>query len=157
VEQDCETYSGNILQLPNGNWVQFDCPFDGSTMLEGLNEEDLPGPLGAGADFLAGVSVGLQDPDQVAVTLNEDGTITITFVIPEDSNARGYDILYWDPSANDGQGGWVTLPQAFGDGSTPLNSDDPDDGRRVRSGVHQDGDTVSVTVNFTGVFVLVAR
>lgn len=158
VEQDCEQYSGTILQLPNGTSVEVGCPFDGSSLLEGLNEEDLPGTLGAGADFVSGISVGLLDMENVQITVNEDGTITITFLIPEDSNARGYDILYWDPTANDGAGAWVTLPPAqFGDNDVPLDPDNPGDNRRVRSGVHQEGNSVTVTVNFPGVFVLVAR
>jgi hypothetical protein len=158
VEQDCEAFSSNILVLPDGTHVNYGCPFEGYNTLKGLNEEDLPGPLGAGADFIAGLSLGLLDPDQAIITINEDGTLTITFLIPEGSRARGYDILYWDPAANNGAGAWVTLPQhQFGQRPTALNPDDPMDGRRIKSGVRQKGDSVSVTVNFTGVFVLVAR
>jgi hypothetical protein len=158
VPQDCEVFAGNILKLPDGTFVQFDCPFEGSTTLAGLNEAELPGPLGAGANFLAGLSIGLLDPDQVVITINEDGTIVVTFLLPEGASGRTYDILYWDPAANGGQGSWVTLPRArFGAGPSPLNPDDPTDGRRVKSGVRNDGKTVSVTVNFTGVFVLVGR
>jgi hypothetical protein len=138
--------------------VQFDCPFDGSTTLSGLNEADLPATLGAGSDFLAALMVGLLDPDQVAITVNEDGTITITFLLPESARGRGYDVLYWDPSANGGAGGWLMLPRArFAGDSSALHPDDPSDGRRVKSGVRDDGRTVSVTVNFTGTFVLVSR
>jgi hypothetical protein len=158
VEQDCEAFSSNILQLPNGTWVEFGCPFEGFNLLEGLTEDQLPGTLGAGADFLYGLSIGLFDPDMVEIIFNEDGTITIVFLLPDASNARGYDILYWDPAANNGQGSWVTLPQSrFGGGATALNPEDPTDGRRVKSGVREDGRSMSVTVNFTGVFVLVAR
>jgi hypothetical protein len=158
VEQDCEQYSGTILQLPDGTSVEVGCPFDGSSLLEGLNEEDLPDTLGAGLDFVSGISIGLTDLDNVIVTFNEDGTITIVFVLPEDSRGRGYDILYWDPTANNGEGAWVTLPPAqFGDDDVPLYPDNPEDGRRVRSGVHQDGDSVTVTVNFPGIFILVSR
>jgi hypothetical protein len=158
VEQDCETFSSNILELPDGTSVEFGCPFEGYNLLESLTEDQLPGPLGAGLDFLAALSIGLLDPDQVVVTVNEDGTITITFIIPDGVNARGYDILYWDPAANGGQGSWVTLPQSqFGGGATALNPDDPSDGRLVKAGVREDGRSVSTTVNFTGIFVLVAR
>jgi hypothetical protein len=158
VAQDCFNYSSTILRLPNGTWVKFGCPFEGFTVLEGLNEDELPDSLGAGADFVAGISYGMTDLENAVVTFNKDGTITITFQIPEDSHARSYDILYWDPAANNGAGAWVTLPQSkFGQGLTPLNPNDPADGRMIKRGVKQKGDTVTVTVNFTGIFVLVAR
>jgi hypothetical protein len=158
VQQDCEQYSSTILQLPDGTWVKFGCPFEGFTELKGLNLEDLPDGLGAGLEFVAGLQVGLLDLNNAVITINEDGTITITFMIPPDSNGRGHDILYWDPTANDGQGGWATLPPAqFGDNDVPIHPENPEDGRRVRSGVWNDGTSVTVTVNFPGIFVLVAR
>jgi hypothetical protein len=91
------------------------------------------------------------------VILNEDGTVTINFLIPEDSRGRGYSILFWDPTLNDGVGGWVTLPLFEAGTSFPLNPDKPEDTRTVVSGVQQVGNVVSVTVNFSGAFVLVER
>ena len=67
-------------------------------------------------------------------------------------------ILYWDPTANDGQGDWIELPfEQFGGVYFPLYPDNPEDGRQLCSGFERSGDTVSVTVNFPGTFVLVAR
>ncbi len=159
VQQDCATYSGTVLMLPDGTWVEFGCPFEGSVSLEGLLEEELPGSLGAGAEFVSAIAYGMTDPEGLEVLVNPDGTITLKFKIPEDSNARAYDILYWDPSANNGAGAWVTLPQyKFGQPQAiSLNPGDPEDGRLITSGVKQVGDYVTVTVNFTGTFVLVAR
>ena len=159
VEQDCVTYSGTLLMLPDGTWVKFGCPFEGSMTLEGLLEEELPGPLGAGADFVSAITYGMTDLDGLEVTVNPDGTITLKFKIPEDSNARAYDILYWDTSANNGAGAWVTLPQyKIGQPqAVALNPGDSEDGRLITSGVKQKGEYVTVTVNFTGTFVLVAR
>jgi hypothetical protein len=158
VQQDCVNYSSTVLELPDGTWVKFGCPFEGYTVLEGLNEDELPGTLGAGADFVAGILAKMMDLENAEITFNKDGTITITFQIPEDSHARGYDILYWDPTANNGTGAWVTLPQSkLGQRLTPLNPNDPEDGRMIKRGVLQKGNTVSVTVNFTGTFVLVSR
>ena len=57
VEQDCDTYSGTALVLPDGTWVKFGCPFEGSVSLEGLLEEELPGSLGAGAEFVSAIYV----------------------------------------------------------------------------------------------------
>jgi hypothetical protein len=156
VEQDCEIYSGTILKLPNGTWMKVGCPYEGFSLIEELSEEQLPGQLGAGTDFAGGVNVSLLDGEG-NVILNEDGTVTINFLIPEDSRARGFSILFWDPTLNDGAGGWVTLP-IFEEGTSfPLNPDNPDDPRTIVSGVQQVGNIVTVTVNFSGMFVLVER
>jgi hypothetical protein len=159
VPQDCTTYSGTVLVLPDGTRVKFGCPFEGSVSLEGLLEEELPGSLGAGALFVSAITYGMTDLAGLEVLVNPDGTITLKFKIPEDSNARAYDILYWDSSANGGAGAWVTLPQyKFGQPqAVSLNPGDPEDGRLITRGVKQKGDYVTVTVNFTGTFVLVAR
>jgi hypothetical protein len=143
VEQDCEIYSGTILKLPNGTWMKVGCPYEGFSLIEELSEEQLPGQLGAGTDFAGGVNVSLLDGEG-NVILNEDGTVTINFLIPEDSRARGYSILFWDPTLNDGT-------------SFPLNPDNLNDRRTIVSGVQQVGNIVTVTVNFSGMFVLVER
>lgn len=156
VEQDCENTSGTILELPNGTWVKVGCPFEGYSTLSGITEDGLPGVLGAGADFLAGISVGLTDEDGGFV-INEDGTITITFKVPEDSRGRRHSILFWDPTLNDGEGGWVQLPPFEFGTSFPLNPDDLEDGRVILSGVQEKDGFVTVTVNFPGIFVLTAR
>ncbi|MEW6400398.1 MAG: right-handed parallel beta-helix repeat-containing protein [Chloroflexota bacterium] len=154
VEQNCDLFSSTILQLPNGSWINVGCPFEGFSNLEGILEDGLPGPLGAGTEFLAGLKVGLTDADG-NVVLNEDGTITITFKIPEDSRARSYSVLFWDPTLNDGNGGWVRMPIFEAGTSFPLHPENPDDGRVVLSGVQRAGDTVTLTVNFSGTFVLI--
>lgn len=156
VEQDCENTSGTILQLPNGTWVKVGCPFEGYSTLSGITEGGLPGVLGAGVDFLAGISVGLTDGEGDFV-INSDGTITITFKIPEDSRGRKHSILFWDPTLDDGEGGWVQLPPFEFGTSFPLNPDDPDDGRVIISGVQEKDGFVTVTVNFPGIFILVTR
>jgi hypothetical protein len=159
AQQNCTTYSGTLLMLPDGTWVKFGCPFEGSVSLEGLLEEELPGPLGAVAEFVSAITYGMTDLEGLEVLVNPDGTITLKFKIPEDSNARAYDILYWDTTANNGAGDWVILPQyKFGQPqAVSLNPGDPEEGRLITRGVKQVGDYVTVTVNFTGTFVLVAR
>jgi hypothetical protein len=156
VRLDYENFSSTILRLPNGNTAQFVFPeFDGFGNLEGLLVENLPGKLGAGINFIDGMNVGLTDEEGNPIA-NEDGTITVEFKIPEDAQGR-YSILYWDPTLNDGVGGWVQLPLFEAGTSFMLNPDDPEDGRTILSGVQQIGDTMTVTVNFPGIFVLVAR
>ena len=108
-----------------------------------------------GTDFTTAISLGLTDA-QGYIILNEDGTVTINFVIPEDSRARSYSILFWDTTLNNGAGGWVQLPPYEVGTSFPLNPDDPNDNRTIISGVKQVGNVVTVTVDFSGVFALVS-
>jgi hypothetical protein len=158
VLQDCDIYSGTALVLPDGTWVNFGCPSQGSATLIGLQEEELPGRLGAGTQFVAGLTYGMTGLDGAVITVNPDGTFTIKFKIPEDSHVRLYEILYWDPTANNGAGAWITLPpRKFGHQGELLNPSDSTDARIVEKGVRQENGYVTVTVNFTGTFVLVSR
>jgi hypothetical protein len=144
------------LKLPGGTWANVGCPFSGYSDLKETPKESLPGLLGAGLNFVSGITVSLTDEEGNAI-LNEDGTVTINFIIPKDSRGRGYAILFWDPNLNDGAGGWVELPLFEAGTSFPLNPNDPEDARTIISGIKQDGDTVTFTVNFPGVFVLASR
>ncbi|MCA2000970.1 MAG: right-handed parallel beta-helix repeat-containing protein [Chloroflexi bacterium] len=156
VRLDYVNFADTILKLPNGNSARFVYPsFDGFGSLEGLLQENLPGRLGAGMKFLDAMKVGLTDADGGEV-LVEDGFIVLEFKIPEDAHGR-YSILYWDPTLNDGAGGWVQLPLFEEGTSFPLHPDNPDDERVILSGVRQVGDVITATVNFPGVFTLVAR
>ena len=155
VQQQCDLFSSTILQLPNGNWVNVGCPFEGFSNLAELPAANLPGNLGAGTDFVSGVTVSLTDEEGNAV-LNEDGTVTINFAIPENSRARSYSILFWDPTLNNGEGGWVKMPVFEFGTSFPLHPDDPEDDRVIVSGVQQVGNTLTITVNFPGVFIMVS-
>jgi hypothetical protein len=156
VEQDCDLYTSTILRLPDGTWVEIGCPFEGFSKLEQVPQENLPGPLGVDMNFLNAIAFALTDA-QGNIILNEDGTVTINFVIPEGSRARGHSILFWDAQANNGAGGWVELPPYEVGTSFPLHPDDPNDPRTIISGVQKIGNTVTVTVDFSGVFVLVER
>jgi hypothetical protein len=156
VEQDCEFYSGTILKLPNGTWVEVGCPFDGFSRLEELTKENLPGPLGDGITLETAIALGLVDADG-NILLNEDGTITINFLISEDARSRRHSVLFWNTALNEGKGGWMQLPPYEIGTSFPLDPKNPDDPRTIISGVKQVGNTVTVTVDFPGVFALVSR
>jgi hypothetical protein len=153
ILQDCEQFSGTTMELPSGTSANVGCPFTGYSNLEGLLEEDLPGELGAGTTFVDGINVSLTDLEG---NPSPDGstTITISFKLPTDGGS--YSIQYWDPTLNDGAGGWVQMPLFEMGTSFPLNPDNPEDGRIINSGVQQIGDTLVVTVNFPGIFVLVS-
>jgi hypothetical protein len=156
VEQACDLYSSTVLELPNGTWANVGCPYNGSSKLEGLLQDNLPGALGAGTSYLDGIILSLTDKDGES-TLNEDGTVTINFKISKDSRSRGHSILFWDPKLNNGKGGWIQLPKFEAGTSFPLHPDDPEDSRVITLGVQQVGDSITFTVNFPGIFVLVAQ
>jgi hypothetical protein len=156
VVQDCEAFANTVLVLPNGTTVKVGCPFNGSVIVENITE--LPGKLPVGLTFGDAISIGLEEDGVPVDVMDDGGLITITFVIPEELLDKHLSILYWDPTANDGQGDWVELPlEQFGGAEFPLYPEDPEDGRMICSGFDQSGNTVSVTLNFPGEFVLVAR
>jgi hypothetical protein len=159
VLQDCEIFSSTTLKLDSGTSVKVGCPFSGSSNLADMPEDQLPGELPSSLSFASAVAVGLDDEEGNPVPfMDEGGLLTLSFVIPEELLGKRLSIVYWDPTANDGQGDWIELPlDQFGGQSFPLHPDDPDDGRKICSGLERSGDTVSVTVNFPGVFALVAR
>jgi hypothetical protein len=156
VDQDCEEFSGTELVLPNGTTAEIGCPFEGDSLIEEVNEAGLPAELPLGPEFVSGVSLEFNaTEDEDGKT--EDALVTLSFDIPEGMGGESFTILFWDPTANDGQGDWVELPLAqIGVSEFPLNPDDPDDTRKS-SGVQVVDGKVTVTVNFPGVFVLVAR
>lgn len=154
VKQQCDLFASTVLQLPNGSWVNVGCPFEGFSNLEELQAANLPGALGAGTDFVSGVTVSLTDEEGNSI-LNEDGTVTVNFTIPSNSRARSYSILFWDPTLNGGTGGWVKLPIFEFGTSFPLHPDNPDDDRLIVSGVQIVENTITFTVNFPGIFIMV--
>ncbi|GMV34052.1 MAG: right-handed parallel beta-helix repeat-containing protein [Anaerolineales bacterium] len=153
VEQDCDNFTSTIFEMPDGSWVNVGCPYEGFSNLESLDQANLPGPLGAGTAFVNGLIVSLTDADGNSI-LNEQGFITINFLLPEGGRGRTHSILYWDPTLNDGQGGWMKLPVFEQGTSFPLHPENPDDPRIVASGVQQVDNMITVTVNFPGTFVL---
>lgn len=158
VEQDCENFSGTLLKLHSGTSVKVGCPFTGNSQLSDTPQNQLPGRLPVGLTFASAITLGLDNEGNPLPFMSEGGLLTISFVIPEELVGKRLSILYWDPTAKDGQGDWVELPlDQFGGASFPLHPDDPDDGRLICSGLEQSGKTVSVTVNFPGVFALVGR
>ncbi len=158
VLQDCENFSSTTLQLHTGTSVEVGCPFTGSSQLSETSEGDLPDRLPVGLTFGSAITVGLDDEGNPIPVMTEGGLLTLTFVIPEELIGKRMSILYWDPQAKDGAGDWVELPlEQYGGASFPLYPDDADDGRMICSGFEQSGNTVTVTVNFPGIFVLVAR
>ncbi len=152
IPQECGLYAGTIIKLPDGSYVKISCPFTGFSSLEGVTADELPGPLEGSAQLEFGMQLELLDSDGSPI-LNSDGSVTISFKIPENSITGRFDILYWDPSLNDGKGAWFQLP-SHKDGT---NFQVDEDGRMIFSGLHEQNGFMTFTVNFPGTFVLVSK
>ena len=163
IPLDCELYAGTVFVLPNGDRATLVCPVGGEATASPAPADGLPGPLPAGRTYVSGASVAMTKDGQPVLTITEGGYLKIAFAIPEDLRGKSLAILYWDPIANAGAGGWVELPPyaARPDGSPLVHrlhpSASPDDGMYILGGVRVFGDTATVKVNFAGTFVLVAR
>lgn len=153
VRQECDLFTSTILELPDGTWMNVGCPFEGFSNLTHLDAANLPGLLGAGTLYVNGVIVSLTDSDGTTI-LNQDGTVTINFALPPNSRGRAHSVLFWDPELNDGAGGWMKLPVFEAGTSFPLHPENPADPRVIISGVQQKGNLITLTVNFSGAFVL---
>lgn len=163
IPLDCEQYAGTVFILPNGDRATLVCPVGGEATASPVPADGLPGPLPAGRTYVSGASVDMTKDGQPVLTITEGGYLKIAFTIPEDLRGKSLAILYWDPIANGGAGGWVELPPyaARPDGSPLVHrlhpSASPDDRMYILGGVRAFGDTATVKVNFAGTFVLVAR
>jgi hypothetical protein len=159
VEQDCEIYAGLIMTLPNGDDSQIACPAEGTFTVQHVAEADLPGTLPAGPTFLSALTISGVDADGNPILVLPDGaSLVVSFEIPEGMEKAHFAILYWDESANDGAGKWVELPRdQLGAGVTALHPDTPEDNMLILRGVREDNGKVTVKVNFTGTFVLIAK
>ena len=163
IPLDCSTFSGTVLILPNGDRATLVCPVSGAATLSSVPSTGLPAPLPTARTFVSGASVGLTKDGQPVLTITEGGYLTVAFAIPEAFRNTSLAILYWDPIANGGAGGWVELPAyALRPDGSPivhrLHPDiTPDDQMHILGGVRVSGDTAKVKVNFAGTFVLVSR
>lgn len=147
------SYYLTILQLPNGDRVLFYdlCSYGG--MLTSRTVTELPAALPEGATFASAMEVALSRNSQGFEILPNGVDMTISFVIPYELAGKTFSVLYWDPKANDNRGGWIELPNK----PSKLHPDQPDDLRRLTVGVHSSNGRVKATLNFTGLFVLLAR
>jgi hypothetical protein len=160
---DCQAYAGTGLILPNGGRATLVCPVSGEATLESLTDGGLPGSLPPGRTFVSGIDVGLTEQGAPVQAILDGGYITLTFPIPEGWEDASLAILYWDPTANGGAGGWAELPPyALQPDGTPMvhrlhPDSDPADGMEILGGVRVLGGSVKIAVNFPGIFVLAAR
>jgi len=163
VTQNCVDYAGTVLILPNGDRITLVCPVSGEVTLARATGSGLPGELPGGHRYVTGMAVELAEDGAPVQAITEGGFMRVLFTIPEGMEDASLAILYWDPRAGSGSGGWVDLPPySLRPDGTPmlhrLHPDvTPDDQMRILGGVRVMGAYVKVSVNFPGTFVLVAR
>lgn len=158
VEVNCDDFSATVLILPNGDEVRYTCPGGGMFIIHHLNQGELPAPLAVGPRFVAAMGVDVSQDGAPKIVEEEGGYFLVTFQIPANMADEQFSILYWDPTAKSGEGDWIELPRdRFRGESYPLHPETPEDEMLILRGVRQQGNTVTVKVNFTGTFVLVAR
>ena len=157
IEFACTLNTLYVSMWPNGDRVQVACQSGTTARITRLDNTNLP-PLPAGYQYVSAFQVELfRDGEQVPL----DGGYLLASFIARHENPQ-YDILYWDEASSE----WIVLngfqlnpngaPVAF-----PLDPSNPDDLRKILSGVQQvDTETpprTEVKVDFTGIFVLVQR
>jgi hypothetical protein len=158
VTLDCVLTSGAKLVLPSNSSSKITCPASGDFLVNSLVKDKLPGPLAGGLTFVESMNVSLTADGTPVTVLTDGSSITLSFQIPEGMEGKKFSIMFWDPSVNQGAGGWIELPlNQFTGQSFPLHPDSPQDGMEIMSGIQKDGHTITAKVNFTGIFVLVAR
>jgi len=154
AQPDCDLYAGLMLILPDQTRVKVSCPLDVEVTVAAVAKDKLPGDAPKSVEVVSGLEVTAGDSN----LLPEGSSMQLCFAIPEGMEGRHFAILYWDPTANEGAGGWIELPvNQFGGQVFALHPDTPEDGMLILEGVYQCGSCVCARVNFTGTFILVAR
>ncbi|MBI9047088.1 MAG: thrombospondin type 3 repeat-containing protein [Anaerolineaceae bacterium] len=129
-----------------------------------LEESKLPDDLPEGSgEVVHAIQLKVMDDLTPLEILPEPNQFTFTFELPEGTDGKDLSVLYWDETMNDGEGGWVELPQNVEeeDGLPEpfaLYPDNDSDLRMILEGVslNQEGQ-VEYTTNFSGVFILTLK
>lgn len=157
---DCTHYSSFLVWLPNGDKVVISCVLSGTARISRLDNTTLPKDLPAGFEYASAFKVDIFQNGVPLPAITTSGSILASFASRHDDPR--YSIMVWDEKIND----WRILnayqidpngaPVVF-----PLDPADPQDERRILSGVRlittYDPDREEVTTNFPGTFVLVQQ
>jgi hypothetical protein len=155
---DCKKYKGLILSLPDGSLAKVICPAKGQFSVEKIDQNKLPGELPIGPLYVDSMTISLMDGSEPVTVLKDGGGFLISFKVPKDLKGKRFAIMYWDGTAKDGAGAWVELPrEQFAGQEFFLHPKTPADGMKILRGVYDYDGSVSVKINFTGTFVLIAR
>ncbi len=143
------------LVLESGDYAEFTGFCGYRVALTQLAESALPADLPAEMALISAVDVRLLDRPSRLGLLPVGGSLTFSYA-PRTTDPQNLRILYWDATRKEGSGDWVELPP-LGPDPVPLYPDLLEDGRWILEGVDPTAaGAVEATVNFIGLFVLVA-
>jgi len=145
---------GNLVIIPDGIG-------DTATIVPELPESvpNLPDDV----EIISAMTLSIFDGEETVDVITGDEPIILSFAIPPDMNGSEFKIIYWDPTLDNGLGGWIelememmtwdpTLNNGLGgwtNSMSPLFDHVP-----APVGLEQ---RIGVQVDFTGLFVLVAK
>ncbi len=141
---------GLTLQLENKDLARFTgfCNHEGHLVAK--VPSSLPGTTPDGTQYGSALEAAAYLNGSYVDILPPGGTIQVEFSIPEELAGKELVIMYWDPGKN----AWVELPIGGNEGE--FSSSDP--ARQLVSGAAELANgRFGVTVNFSGIFMLVAR
>jgi hypothetical protein len=141
---------GLTLQLENKDLARFTgfCSHEGHLVAK--TPTTLPGVAPDGTQFSSALEAAAYLNGNYVDILPPGGTIQVEFSIPEELKGKELAIMYWDPGKN----AWVEIPSGGKEGDfTPS-----DPAKQVLSGAAELANgRFGVSVNFSGIFMLVAK
>jgi hypothetical protein len=96
-----------------------------STLLDVVPEGSLMAALPAGNAYVGGINITLLQIDNPVSVLPAGTSITLSFDLPAGMTGESLALLYWDPTANGGTGGWVEQSISIEDGQVVAMVDMP--------------------------------
>ena len=123
TELSCST-ANSVLQMAG-----FEVTFAGlcgySTLLNEAPENNLIAPLLDGNAFVGGIDITLLQDGLPIDTLPAGTGLTLLFELPTGMTGETLAVLYWDPAANGGAGGWVEKSISIENGKVVATLDGP--------------------------------
>jgi hypothetical protein len=141
---------GLTLQLENNDLARFKgfCNHEGHLVAK--SPTSLPGAAPDGTQYGSALEAAAYLNGNYVEVLPPGGSIQVEFSIPEEFKGKELVIMYWDPGKN----AWVEIPTGGKEGD--FSSSDP--AKQVLTGASELADGhFGATVNFSGIFMLVAR
>ena len=141
---------GLTLQLENKDLARFTgfCSHEGHLVAK--TPATLPGAAPDGIQFSSALEAAAYLNGNYVDILPPGGTIQVEFSIPEEFKGMELVIMYWDPGKN----AWVEVPIGGKEGE--FSPSDP--AKQILSGAAELANgRFGVSVNFSGIFMLVAR